>query len=85
MQKDFKHFGQFRVGGYCYIAVCFNKHDKFGLLCFEGGMLYETRPQFIERKRLNFNRENIEVYVLNLDVFSIGNQCFAFNELSRGF
>jgi len=36
----------------------------------------------IESEMLNFIRENIEVYVENLDVFSIGNQCFAFNELS---
>ena len=37
--------------------------------------------QFIESEKLNSNRENIEVYVVNLDVSSIGNQYFAFNEL----
>ena len=41
----------------------------------------ESWAQFIESEKLNSNRENIEVYVVNLDVFSIGNQCFTFNEL----
>ena len=40
----------------------------------------KTWVRFIESKTLISNRENIEVYVVNLDVFSIGNQCFAFNE-----
>jgi len=26
------------------------------------------------------NQENIEIYYINLDIFSIGNQYFAFNE-----
>ena len=32
----------------------------------------------------NSNRENIEVYEVNIDVFSIGSQCFAFNEPASG-
>ena len=39
-----------------------------------------TRARFIESKILISNQENIEIYYINLDVFSIGNQYFAFNE-----
>ena len=39
-----------------------------------------TRARFIESKTLISNQENIEIYYINLDVFSIGNQYFAFNE-----
>ena len=34
----------------------------------------------MERTKFNCNRENIEAYVGDLDVFSIGTECFAFNE-----
>ena len=43
-----------------------------------------NRTQFTESEMLNSNWENIEVYVVNLNVFSIGNQCFAFNEPDSG-
>ena len=42
----------------------------------------KNRAQKVESKILISNRENIDVYVVNLDVFSIGNRRFAFNELS---
>ena len=40
--------------------------------------------RFIKSKILISNWENIKVYVVNLDVFLIGNQCFAFNEPGSG-
>ena len=43
-----------------------------------------SRARFIESEKLNSNRENIEVYGINLDVISIGNQCFAFKEPDFG-
>ena len=39
-----------------------------------------TWARFIERKILISNRENIEIHYINLDVFSIGIELFAFNE-----
>jgi len=39
-----------------------------------------SRARFIESKTLISNQENIEIYYINFDVFSIGNQYFAFNE-----
>jgi len=41
-----------------------------------------ARVQFIESKTLISNRENSKIYYINLDVFSIGIQYFAFNEQS---
>ena len=38
------------------------------------------RGRFIESKTLTSNRENIEIYYINLDVFSIGIELLAFNE-----
>ena len=35
---------------------------------------------FIESEKFNSNRENIKVYEVNLDIFSIANDFFAFNE-----
>mgnify|MGYP000881986250 CR=1 FL=1 len=35
----------------------------------------------MESKALISNRENIEIYYVNLNVFSIGIELFAFNEL----
>ena len=40
--------------------------------------------RFIKSKILISNWENIKVYVVNLDVFLIGNQYFAFNEPGSG-
>ena len=45
---------------------------------------YKQCVRFIESEKLNSNRENIEVNAVNLDVFSIGYQCFAFNEPASG-
>ena len=43
------------------------------------------RVRFIERKTLISNREKIEIYYINRNVFSIGNQCFAFDEPNSGW
>ena len=53
-------------------------------LIFSRFRLSFLEGRFIENKTLIFNRENIEIYYINLDVFSIGNQCFAFNEQGSG-
>ena len=42
------------------------------------------RGRFIESKTFTSNRENIEIYYINLDVFSIGIELFAFNEPDSG-
>ena len=44
----------------------------------------EFGARFIESKTLISNRENIEIYYINLDVFSIGIEFFALNELGSG-
>ena len=46
-------------------------------------MTFESRDQFIESEKLNSNRENSEVHVVNLR-FSIGMERFAFNEPASG-
>jgi len=48
---------------------------------YRGTCTYEARAKFIESEKLNSNRDNIEVYVVNLDVFWIGIELFAFNEM----
>ena len=47
--------------------------DEFGLQHESRGERKEIGVRFIANEKLNSNRENIEVYVVNLDFFSIGN------------
>ena len=47
--------------------------------CFVGQKRTSIWVRFIESITLVSNRENIEIYYINLDVFSIGIEFFAFS------
>ena len=83
----YPHPGMIRITyrNFSVFEVCFLGSHKLVLLpnvvfSYHCDYYTVTRARFIESKILISNQENIEIYYINLDVFSIGNQCFAFNE-----